>query len=508
MNTKATKERKLLLSLAAVLLVTALLAAPAAEATRYLPNALATLQMSAAPGFDDVDQVDADAFWLFAENDVERLTILSALDAPEIKQLTAENRIRLFPYLAAIPRPVELAAISKLASGVSTCAGGLNVWETGGLAQDCGSPSFQGLWTDPTTGIAYARNRWYDARNASWLSEDPKGAVDSVNLYAFVGWGPHMGTDPMGLKTDYDYPASTARPQPWAPNPNVPHNDNSVPLAVAGALTGISDTLVVAPAQFIYTGLAAGLYDLTSAEMFFDEAVAWDYMREPLRAGLQSPSAAFNMFKEAFLECSRDYNAAVDRGDYFGAARAYGRAGAILLALRGTVKVPTKTTGPTFAPAHAVTTSGRTLSQAVEGGAVVTGDVGLPAGWMVSQAKGEGDVEVQLDPYNQGLGHHVPAKAAFRGHPKYLWRKVLAVSIAEMGRLGINHPTVSGAQNTLYRQFARTSESISWGIIGSIERQALRLGGADANVAAAIVDQTIAALKADGVTPTRIPWGG
>ena len=58
---------------------------------------------------------------------------------------------------------------------------------------------FQGLWTDPVTGISYARNRWYDARTASWLSEDPMGAVDSPNLYAFVGWGPHMATDPMGL---------------------------------------------------------------------------------------------------------------------------------------------------------------------------------------------------------------------------------------------------------------------------------------------------------------------
>ena len=59
---------------------------------------------------------------------------------------------------------------------------------------------FQGLWTDPVTGIAYARNRWYDARTASWLSEDPMGAVDSPNLYAFVGWGPHVGRDPMGLE--------------------------------------------------------------------------------------------------------------------------------------------------------------------------------------------------------------------------------------------------------------------------------------------------------------------
>ena len=58
---------------------------------------------------------------------------------------------------------------------------------------------FQGLWTDPTTGLAYARNRWYDPHNAAWLSEDPAGAVDSSNLYAFVGWGPHTATDPMGL---------------------------------------------------------------------------------------------------------------------------------------------------------------------------------------------------------------------------------------------------------------------------------------------------------------------
>ena len=57
---------------------------------------------------------------------------------------------------------------------------------------------FQGLWTDPVTGVAYARARWYDARTASWLSEDPLGPVDSANLYAFVGHAPNMGTDPTG----------------------------------------------------------------------------------------------------------------------------------------------------------------------------------------------------------------------------------------------------------------------------------------------------------------------
>jgi RHS repeat-associated protein len=58
---------------------------------------------------------------------------------------------------------------------------------------------FQGLWTDPVTGVAYARARWFDARNASWLSEDPAGTVDSPSLYAFVGQQPNMGIDPLGL---------------------------------------------------------------------------------------------------------------------------------------------------------------------------------------------------------------------------------------------------------------------------------------------------------------------
>ncbi|MEO8585041.1 MAG: Ig-like domain-containing protein, partial [Acidobacteriota bacterium] len=58
---------------------------------------------------------------------------------------------------------------------------------------------FQGLWTDPVTGIAFARARWYDARNASFLQEDPEDDRESLNLYAFVGMRPNELTDPMGL---------------------------------------------------------------------------------------------------------------------------------------------------------------------------------------------------------------------------------------------------------------------------------------------------------------------
>jgi len=56
---------------------------------------------------------------------------------------------------------------------------------------------FQGAWTDPVAGLAYHRARWYDPRNATWLTEDPLQDLDSPNLYAFVSSQPQMYTDPM-----------------------------------------------------------------------------------------------------------------------------------------------------------------------------------------------------------------------------------------------------------------------------------------------------------------------
>jgi RHS repeat-associated protein len=58
---------------------------------------------------------------------------------------------------------------------------------------------WKGGWTDPTTGLMYFRGRWYDPRTGSWLSPDPKGPIDSPNLYAGFAWAPHMYNDPMGM---------------------------------------------------------------------------------------------------------------------------------------------------------------------------------------------------------------------------------------------------------------------------------------------------------------------
>ena len=177
MRNTAAKGRKLSLLAAAFVLVGALLIPSSAEATRTSETPI-----TAALG-------------------APRVTLETLETATARSQVEPENRFRLFEDLGWPVHPLELLQVKKTASGVFDLGIQCNVWQTGGLGQNCGSPSFQGLWTDPTTGLSYARNRWYDARTASWLSEDPKGAVDSPNLYAFVGWGPHMGTDPMGLDT-------------------------------------------------------------------------------------------------------------------------------------------------------------------------------------------------------------------------------------------------------------------------------------------------------------------
>jgi hypothetical protein len=107
------------------------------------------------------------------------------------------------------------------------------------------------------------------------------------------------------------------------------------------------------------------------------------------------------------------------------------------------------------------------------------------------------------------LAGNVPAKSAFRGAAGYDPAEALAIPNAELERLGISHSAITGAQNTLYRQFAATGQQLTWSSAASIERQALIAAGMQPGMAASTVDEAIAALRASGVQgPTRIPWGG
>jgi RHS repeat-associated protein len=115
----------------------------------------------------------------------------------------------------------------------------------------------------------------------------------------------------------------------------------------------------------------------------------------------------------------------------------------------------------------------------------------------------------KLRPYRgPGGGHHVPAKSAFIGAPNYDERKALAIPNDELARLNVSHGTVSGAQQTLYRAFAKKNRPLTWEDMSSIETKALVRGGMDENLARSVVSEAIKSLQAAGVAgPTRIPWG-
>ncbi|MBU6303620.1 MAG: RHS repeat-associated core domain-containing protein, partial [Verrucomicrobia bacterium] len=50
------------------------------------------------------------------------------------------------------------------------------------------------------SGLCLAMYRAYDANLGRWLSEDPIGEAGGVNLYGYVGNGPIVNTDPLGLE--------------------------------------------------------------------------------------------------------------------------------------------------------------------------------------------------------------------------------------------------------------------------------------------------------------------
>jgi RHS repeat-associated protein len=113
---------------------------------------------------------------------------------------------------------------------------------------------FHGLWTDPVSGISYARARWYDARTGSFLSEDPLRDVDSPNLYQYAGHNSFNATDPLGLcffgLTDRNCWDSVKQSAEFAKTElqRVANAVNSIPQQLA-ALPQTAEKVLLAPSQ-------------------------------------------------------------------------------------------------------------------------------------------------------------------------------------------------------------------------------------------------------------------
>ena len=176
MRTAAAKGKSSWRLIAAGL--TLLAATGAAEASRFTPSAAndllekhdASTLLGASPANDTATTITSDPS--------SRFPLLTAADR---QALTA-------PLAGDLATALEGMGAEKLASGGQTWELRPNLWRLHELTT-ISHPSCFG----------YARARWYDARNASWLSEDPMQDIDSPNLYSFVAWQPHMATDPMGL---------------------------------------------------------------------------------------------------------------------------------------------------------------------------------------------------------------------------------------------------------------------------------------------------------------------
>lgn len=85
---------------------------------------------------------------------------------------------------------------SGLAMSQGFTAFGVFTDASGTLTQPLG---FKARERDPVTGLYYMRNRWYDAEQGRFVSEDPIGLAGGINVYAFGGNDPVNLSDPMGL---------------------------------------------------------------------------------------------------------------------------------------------------------------------------------------------------------------------------------------------------------------------------------------------------------------------
>jgi RHS repeat-associated protein len=104
---------------------------------------------------------------------------------------------------AAVTSYLHADALGSIVSKTSAQGGlvettALDPWGLGSSAtpDDYG---FTGRDLDAATGLLYLRLRYYDPKVGRFVSEDPAGFIDGVNLYRFVGNTPTRWIDPFGL---------------------------------------------------------------------------------------------------------------------------------------------------------------------------------------------------------------------------------------------------------------------------------------------------------------------
>ena len=104
-------------------------------------------------------------------------------------------------------------------------------------------------------------------------------------------------------------------------------------------------------------------------------------------------------------------------------------------------------------------------------------------------------------------GHHVHAKAGFRGHGTYDLTQGFSISQDFMRTRRWSHQAMTNKQRELFGELARSGRANSLAEHTRIAEEALVAGGATRAEAQSLVLESLQDLARRGViAPTRIPW--
>lgn len=119
----------------------------------------------------------------------------------------------------------------------------------------------------------------------------------------------------------------------------------------------------------------------------------------------------------------------------------------------------------------------------------------------------EGSSNADVGEYGDVGGHHVHAKAAFKGDVAYDPNKGFSISQKFMEENGLNHADMTTKQRQLFKELNESGRPNTLEEHTRIANEALKAGGATQKEASRLVQQSLKNLAEQGVTqPTRIPW--
>ncbi|MEK3743795.1 hypothetical protein NST23_14000 [Brevibacillus sp. FSL K6-0770] len=117
------------------------------------------------------------------------------------------------------------------------------------------------------------------------------------------------------------------------------------------------------------------------------------------------------------------------------------------------------------------------------------------------------DIAKQLGKYKDVGGHHVHAKAGFKGHATYSPEEGFAISQSFMKERGWSHQDMTTAQRRLFKELKESGRPNTLFEHTRIAVEALKAGGASRDEARYLVTQSLLNLREQLVrNPTRIPW--